>query len=146
MGYGKSLGRYNKMNVETAGKMDLVIMCYEKAIQLLRQAGTFDEEGKIEEKAKTVQKSMDIINELQNCLDFENGGQIAKNLDAIYSYLTRRLIQGETQKDLAAYDEVANIMDELKEAWEEIAQGNEDRYGTPAVSTSINANATQISA
>ncbi len=146
MNYGKSLGQYNKTNVETAGNMDLVIMCYEKAVQSLNKARTFGEDEQHEEKAKMVQKVMDIINELQGCLNFENGGQIAKNLDAIYSYLTRRLIDGEVHRDITSYEEVAGIMTELKEAWAEIALGDEDEISTIADQASTSTNATQIAA
>ena len=36
MNYRKSLGQYNRMKVETAGNVELVVLCYEKAIQLLK--------------------------------------------------------------------------------------------------------------
>ena len=146
MNYGKSLGQYNKMNVETAGNIELVVMCYEKAIQLLNRANTFYQENLIEERARSVQKVMDIVNELQSCLNLEKGGQIAFNLDAIYSYITRRLIEGEIQKDVSAFEEVMHILVELKGSWEEIAGNVEDHEDTIAPSAFNNGNETHISA
>lgn len=117
MGYGRTLGQYRKTEVATAGKMDLVIMCYEKSIQYTKQAKEQYEAGAFENKAKFLQKALDTISELQFCLNFEKGGEIAKNLDAIYSYLTRRLIQGNIEKDYSAFDEAVRLLSELKEAW-----------------------------
>lgn len=121
MGYGKTLGQYQKTEISTAGKMELVIMCYDKSIQFIKQAKAEYKQGAFEKKAILLQRTLDIINELQSCLDFSKGGEIAKNLDAIYSYLTRRLLQGDIEKDYSAFDESVLLLSELKEAWEGIA-------------------------
>ncbi len=121
MGYGRTLGQYRKTEISTAGKMDLVVMCYDKSIQFIKQAKAECTQGAFEKKAKLLQKTLDIINELQSSLDFNKGGEIAKNLDAIYSYLTRRLIRGDIEKDYSAFDETVRLLSDLKEAWEGIA-------------------------
>ena len=121
MGYGRTLGRYRKTEISTAGKMDLVVMCYDKSIQFIKQAKAECAQGAFEKKARLLQKTLDIINELQSALDFNKGGEIARNLDAIYSYLTRRLIRGDVEKDDSAFDETVRLLSDLKEAWEGIA-------------------------
>lgn len=121
MTYGKALGQYEKISVETAGRMDLVLLCYEKAIQHLDKSRALCEEKKYNEKLVTFDKALGIINELSAALDMEKGGEIAKNLDAIYNYLMRRLLQGDVKRDLTAYDEAIRILSGLREAWESIA-------------------------
>ncbi|PKN25099.1 MAG: flagellar export chaperone FliS [Deltaproteobacteria bacterium HGW-Deltaproteobacteria-21] len=125
MTYRKMLGEYRRLNVETAGKLDLVLMCYEKTIEVIRQGKEHLQEQEYEKKAGKIQKAIDIIHELQNCLNFEQGGQIARNLDSIYNYLVRRLLDGDLKKDAGAYDEVIGILSELKEAWEGVAKDRE---------------------
>jgi len=120
MGYGKVLNQYRRTTIETAGKLDLVIICYENAILCLTQAKDHFQEKKLEEKAYKVQKALNIINELQCSLNMEKGGQIARNLDSLYSYITKRLLLGDIRKDLTAYDESIHILNELKEAWQTI--------------------------
>ena len=146
MNYGKSLGLYKKTGVETARKIDLVIMCYEKTIQFLNQAKANFEENEFEKKAMKTQKAIDIISELLCSLDLEKGGQIASNLAGIYGYLIRRLLQGDSIKDLTAFDEVIRIMGELKEAWEGIASEGENRVNIPTDTSSIMTNTAQIAA
>ena len=126
MGYNRSFNQYQKTSMVTAGKLDLIIMCYEKVIQSLHQVKLNYEAKAFEAKAHALQKGLNIINELQCSLDCERGGEIAKNLDALYAYLTRRLLEGDLKEDLSAFDEVIHIMNELKEAWESVAssQGN----------------------
>ena len=121
MVYGKVLNQYKRSNIETAGKLDLIIMCYEKTIQCLRQAKDHIKGKEFEKKVRKVQKAMDIISALQGCLDIEKGGEIARNLDAIYTYLNRRILLGDIRRDLSIFDECVRILDELKSAWKEIS-------------------------
>jgi flagellar secretion chaperone FliS len=120
MGYGKVLSQYKRSGIETAGKLDLVIMCYENAILCLAQAKEHLKEQEMEKKVQKFQKALNLISELQCSLNMEKGGLIAKNLDALYSYITKRLLLGDIHKDLTAYDECIHILKELNEAWQTI--------------------------
>lgn len=125
MAYGKVLNQYKRSNIETAGKLDLIIMCYERAIQLLGQAKDHIREKEVAKKALKVKKVLDIISELQGSLDIEKGGEIATNLDSLYSYMTKRLLVGDIRKDETAYDEAIRILSELNEAWHSIQNEQE---------------------
>jgi flagellar protein FliS len=54
---------------------------------------------------------------LQGALDFEKGGDIARNLNDLYSYVTRRLFHVNANNDLEALQEVHNLMSEIRNAW-----------------------------
>ena len=123
--YTKNLNQYRRSSIETAGKLDLIIMCYERAILLLTQARDHVKEKEYEKKVSKFQNALNIISELQTCLNKEKGGQIAENLDALYTYMTKRLLVGDIQKDLSAYDESIKILSELKEAWVAINSSEE---------------------
>ena len=146
MNYGKMLGQYQRTRVETAGKIDLVVLCYEKVIESLIKAKSFYEEKQYEQKAIWLERALNIINELQASIDFEQGGNIAGNLDNIYSYLTKRLLLGDYNMDLTAFDEAIRIMNGLKGAWEDIASKSEDQVNPASIATSIAINASQLAA
>jgi flagellar secretion chaperone FliS len=120
MVYGKALNQYKRNTIESVGKLDLVIMCYEKTIQLLIQSKEHLMEKELEKKVYKVQKALDIISNLQSSLNMEKGGDIARNLDSLYSYMLKRLLVGDIQKDISAFDESIKILSELKEAWDTI--------------------------
>jgi len=126
MGHNRYSNQYQKTSLVTAGKLDLIIMCYDKVIQSLHQVKLNYKAKAFEAKANALQKGLNIINELQSSLDCERGGEIAKSLDALYAYLTRRLLEGDLKEDLSAFDEVIHIMNELKEAWESIASSQDN--------------------
>lgn len=141
MVYGKVLNQYKRSNIETAGKLDLIIMCYERAIQLLAQVKDHILENEPAKKVLKLKKVLNIIAELQSCLNMEKGGQIARNLDSLYSYMTKRLLVGDIRKDSAVYDEAIRILSELKEAWQTIKSEEdqvEDVYGKRDISETYN--------
>jgi flagellar protein FliS len=121
--HGNGVGAYQQTNIMTADPKRLVIMCYEGAISNLKIAKEKYLSCEYEAKAKALQKAQDIINELLCALDFEKGGQIARNLQSLYDYMNYRITTADTKKDLKAFDEVICMLEDLKAAWEEIFYG-----------------------
>jgi flagellar protein FliS len=61
---------------------------------------------------------MSIINGLRSSLDMEAGGSIAVNLDDLYGYMLRRMIDASARNDAQALTEVIDLMLEIKGAWD----------------------------
>jgi len=122
---------YRKTNVMTADPKRLILMCYDGAIDTLKIGKQRMAERDYEGKSKAFTKAQDIINELLCALDFEKGGSVAKNLDSLYNYMLRRIIDADLKKNVGAIDEVIAMLSELKTAWEEIfyQRANEVRTG-----------------
>jgi len=118
--YQNSTSAYQKTSVLTADPKKIVLMCYELAIGHLKKAKTHFELKEFEAKAKSLQTAMDVIHELRQALDFKLGGEVAKNLDALYHYMSNRLIDGDLKRDVKAFDEIADMLEELLSAWKEI--------------------------
>ena len=113
--------RYRKTNVITADPKRLVLMCYEGAIDCLKLAKQNLTDNDYEGKGKNIAKARDILCELKASLNFEKGENIAKNLDSLYNYMLRRITEGDLMQDLKALEEVIQMLEELKSAWEEIS-------------------------
>jgi flagellar protein FliS len=111
---------YRRTNVVTADPGKLVIMCYEGAIDNLIIAKQKNAEKKYEEKSRHINKTKDIIDELTCSLDFEKGGLIARNLESLYNYMTRRILHADANRSMDALDEVVGMLRELLSAWEDV--------------------------
>ena len=111
---------YRKTNVTTADPKRLVLMLYEGAIDNLKRAKHLLAEGDYEAKSRCIMRAQNMINELMCSLDFEKGGQISANLDALYNYCLRRIMHADLKKDLKVFDEIVGILSELLSAWETI--------------------------
>ena len=107
--------------VETAGSVDLVVMLYQGAVRFIR-AGLQGIEQQDPTAANTnFQRAQDIIAELMGSLNYEDGGDIAKQLASLYEYSYRRLVEANVKKDPRPAREVIGILRDLGTAWQQIA-------------------------
>lgn len=111
--------KYKNTKVETANQEKLLIMLYNGAIKFIKQAKEGIQEQDYELVNNKLNRSQAIITELRTTLDEEQGGEIAQNLDALYEYMNRRLVQANVNKELEPIDEVLSMLRELKETWQQ---------------------------
>ncbi len=71
-------------------------------------------------KGEAINKAIGLIDGLRTSLDHEHGGEIAGNLDALYDYMTRRLVEANASDNPGAIDEVSRLLGEIRSAWEQI--------------------------
>jgi flagellar protein FliS len=55
---------------------------------------------------------------LTNSLDFETGGDLAKNYAGLYDYCQRRLLEAHIKQSEEMLEEVQSLLGELREAWQ----------------------------
>jgi flagellar protein FliS len=114
--------QYLATQVNTADRLQLVVMLYEGAIGFLQQAKACLAAKDASGKGRYLGKALDIIAELSASLNFAEGGEVAANLFRLYSFLTRHLTQANLTGDARAVDEVIEMLASLKECWESICQ------------------------
>ena len=118
----RAITAYAQANGTVAPAQQIVLL-YEGAIRRIREARSAIEALRIRERCVAVQKATAIIEALQSCLDHERGGQIARNLDRIYTHVVFRLQRINLTNDPAICDEVIALLDELRSAWAQLAAG-----------------------
>ncbi len=114
------LSVYQETSVTTENKGKLVVLLYEGGIKFLKLAIREIEAGNPEAKGKYINKTVDIINELNNVLDIEAGGEIAQNLRSLYTYMLKRLAEANMTQDINILKEIIGLMEELNEGWKQI--------------------------
>ncbi|MBG9548738.1 flagellar biosynthesis protein FliS [Cytobacillus firmus] len=67
---------------------------------------------------KLLKKSNDILYRLDAGINYE-AGIIADQLDALYDYMSEKLIEANIKKDVSAVEEVLKILTELSTSWNE---------------------------
>ena len=116
---------YLENMVMNANPVRLVIMLYEKAISCLENAldimkSSSEDFDMQKVKYEEMGRALEIINFLDATLDFEKGGEIAKNLRDIYTVLMDEITSQMLKEDQVRLEKVIKILKELKEAWEEV--------------------------
>ncbi len=101
----------------------VVVMLYEGAIKFLKQAIRELGEEQFIEKGKSINRAVDIIQELNVTLNMDAGGEIAKNLRQLYAFMQEQLFQANMQKDPGMIREVIKLLAELNDGWKAVATG-----------------------
>lgn len=117
--YGAQAGQYQKQQVETASPEQLMLMLFDGAIRFLVQAKKGLEAKDYEASNDNLQKAQRIIQEFICTLDFEIGGDVARELYRLYEYLHYRLVQANIKRDVSMVEEVLTHMRDLRKTWGE---------------------------
>lgn len=103
---------------EAAPPEKLVALLYAGLIERIGRARAAIHAGDVPLKIGALASAQAIVEHLRISLDFAAGGEIARNLDALYDYVSRRLLQANRHDDVAILDEVLGLLRGLSEAWE----------------------------
>jgi flagellar protein FliS len=112
---------YKQQSIMTAPPERLVVMLYDGAIRFFFQAAAALREGARTTALERLQRGEAIVDHLLGTLDMERGGQIAQNLEGIYVFCKRLLLDARTEDDADKVDLVRTYLAELRESWAQLA-------------------------
>jgi len=95
----------------------LILMLLDGALERVSAARGFMANRLIAEKGQTLSRAMAIVDELRVSLDTEKGGELARNLGALYDYIGRQLIRANAENRIDILDEVTQLLQEIRTAW-----------------------------
>ncbi len=93
----------------------------ERALAKIGLARQQLKEGQVAERGSSISDAITIINGLQASLNHKADERMSENFDALYAYMMRRLLEANLHGDDAMLREVADLLGEIKEAWDAIA-------------------------
>jgi flagellar protein FliS len=117
MSYG--LGAYKKTSVETASKEQILLMLYQAAIKNCKKAIEAIEQKNLAKKGEYIGKMQDIVVELSNSLDFEVGGDVAKELASLYDYILYSSTQANIKIEKNQLEGCLRVLNTLYDGWTE---------------------------
>ncbi len=132
--YGNYQNAYKKASVNTLDQTKLIIMLYDGAIKNASFAVEHIKSGQIEKVHDCLIKTKNIVTELMATLNMDRGGDIAKNLQSLYSYMFSQLIEANMNKKTEPVVIVIDLLKELRAAWTQInskKKNDAKRQNTP---------------
>lgn len=114
---------YQKNKYQTASPHRLTLMLYNGAIQFAGKSKIAIQQNNIMDTNTYIQKVQDILYELISSLNMKEGGEIAQNLRQLYFYMINKLIDANIKKRVDFIEEVIDLLNELREAWDQIGRG-----------------------
>ena len=126
----RAASAYQRINVETSmhtiDQHQLVSLLYEGVLNAISTARGALARGDVLTKCNSIAKAVRILEEgLMTALDREAGGEVAANLEAVYDYALRRLVEANAGNDDAKMQEVASLIEPIALAWKEMKKNNE---------------------
>ncbi len=100
----------------------LITQMFDGAMTRIAQARGAIERQDVAAKGELISHAINIIGSLEACLDYDKGGEIAKNLGQLYEYMILTLTRANMENDRAKLDEVIGLLLEIKSAWSQIAE------------------------
>jgi flagellar secretion chaperone FliS len=107
-------------SVEDASPHRLIQMLFEGALERIAQAKGAMLQNQIAKKGELIGKAVAIVGGLQGSLNDSEGGRLAANLDSLYDYIIRRLIQANHENKPEYLDECGKLIAGVKTAWDAI--------------------------
>lgn len=104
--------------VSYADRIQLVQMLFDGLLGTLADAEGHMQRRDISGKGEAISRATKIIIGLQGSLDFDQGGELARNLNDLYDYCTRRLLKASLRNDITVLHEVRDLLSEVNSAWE----------------------------
>ena len=124
------MNQYHENQIMTASREQILIMLYDGAIRFCRQAMAANNAGNKVLKLEKSGKVLAIVTEFSNSLNHEIGGEIAENLDALYHFMTRELLEARKVDTNEHLKVVETLLVDLRQTWAEAIETNKKEQNT----------------
>mgnify|MGYP006280860611 CR=1 FL=1 len=127
MTHTNSVNAYRQTRVKTASQGQLIVMLYQEAVKQLTTAIDLldSRSSELDQVNNAILKAQDVVTELMVGLDFERGGDVARNLFSLYMFFNNQLMEANFQKSSEPLQKVRKMLADLLEAWSQVVdKGN----------------------
>lgn len=123
--FGSPVTAYKSVSVDssvnTADPHLLIALLFDGGLAAIATAKGEMSRGNIAQKGAAISKAIDIIeNGLSASLNMNVDSDLPEKLKALYEYMIARLLHANLKNDSQALDEVALLLGEIRDAWNEI--------------------------
>src|ERR1700720_504572 len=108
---------YQQSTAIAASSVGQVVALYDRILRDLRCAIAAVGAGQIETRVTAMNHALTIIGELQGVLDFQQGGEAARNLDSFYAVSRAMVTKAGVTSSLEQLQELISMFARLRAAW-----------------------------
>jgi flagellar protein FliS len=116
--------QYLDNTVNSASPEQLMLMLYDGAIRFISLGIQAIENGVIDKRAYYINKTSAIVSEFAATLDHSMNPELAEDLDALYSYMLKRMIEANLHNDIEPLLEVKKMLSDLRTTWAQAIEIN----------------------
>ncbi len=120
MTYAAASSTYREMEILSASPGRLVLIVYDYLLVHLKRAKIAIDTSNLELRGESLGKAQLAVAELMGGLDMERGGEMSRQLAALYSFFLASLIDVGRRNDAALLARITHQAAELRSAFAEI--------------------------
>lgn len=114
---------YRETDVHSMSREKVIVLLYEKIVGNLNEARAAIERGDRVAMTQRANHSQHIISELRNALDHSIGGDISRNLEALYDFMFHQHLELIVDQDVVHIENCLRVISPLLEAWRAVPVG-----------------------
>ena len=122
MSYGTRASTYLETQVLSASPGQLVVMLYDHLLLQFRRTRIAIEKGDVATRQAALEKARAVLTELLGTLDYQQGGEIARQLSGLYAFMLAELLDIGLHPKAERLDPLSAIVTDLREAFDTIAR------------------------
>lgn len=110
---------YKNNSINFASKEQLLLMLLDGSVKFAKIARQAILDNDIMKAHENIIKTQNIYYELMTSLDVNQGGDWAKNMMGIYSFIVEKLVESNMKKDIKVLDEIIPLIEDVRDTWNE---------------------------
>ena len=124
---------YREAAVRGAGQVELVIMLYDILFDDIQRAIAAIRAREIETRTAEIKHALSVLEHLQGTLNFEQGGEAARNMDRLYSIVRAKLLEAHIKTSEEILHKQIELLSPIREAWKQVSpsQPKSEQYAPP---------------
>ncbi|HTA58806.1 MAG TPA: flagellar export chaperone FliS [Candidatus Baltobacteraceae bacterium] len=111
---------YQQSTASAASSVGQVVALYDRILRDLRSAIAAIGAGQIENRVNSLNHALTIIGELQGVLDFQRGGEAARNLNSFYTITRGMVTEAGVTSSVDQLQELVSMFARLRAAWAQV--------------------------
>lgn len=123
---------YRDNAVRSATPIELVVILFDSAIDDMRRAVCAIRASDVEERATAIRHAMLVFQQLQGTLDFEKGGQVARQFEQFYNLIRAKLLESQLRNSPELMQQQIQFMSEVRDCWVEAERQLKPKPSVPA--------------
>ncbi|MCL2696763.1 MAG: flagellar export chaperone FliS [Oscillospiraceae bacterium] len=128
---GNAYSSYKRQAVTTLTPIEIVVKLYDECERQLNRSLFFLENRDLENTNAALSKAIEIVGALRSVLDLDLA--IGKDLDSLYEYFMRELIESNLKKDAEKVKTLLPMIGELKDAFLQISKMPKEQVNLQAM-------------
>lgn len=116
------INHYQNMQVTTASPEKILLMLCDGAVSFSRIARERMSRNDVAGKGTYIGKALAIVTELRGTLNHEAGGEIAGNLERLYTYIIDQFIDANVNNDPNSLENAIKILSHVRDSWTEAVE------------------------